>query len=426
MSLGLNFSGVHGIRSTHPVAINQRVKAKFASGQLVRVAVVGDSVQRNSGVADINTLPSNGTTGAGWLGALCHASGQMYQVAGGQTPGENMYQIATTQMDDVLAFNDDAKPDVLFFLPSLNALGTIDGYDLTSYGDEAEGREIVNGYIDTVFSKAYSNGIAVITADGWPNNTIATDSTKRTNFTALYNMMGEAAVRNQALTHLNLVGGSEYCTSTAAFLSTAWSGDGVHLDGHGHRSFAIEAYRQMQEVIPMRPYYTIPGLDDSGTSFMVASFTPTSGTPSGWSQNDSALTWQNPEAGDSNGDWNVVSATTDSETIIFNNSVTFPAGDYMLICVEAKSDIGSEEISNVPYFNVRLTNVTGTHNLYNIPATNQFGERGWMARHIWKVEDSNNSVGIWFYVKGGPWIADVKWRFRVYNLSDLGINPYTT
>lgn len=409
--------------------INSRVRSKFASGALIKTAFIGDSVMRNASVTEVNTLPHYGRAGNLFPGALCGATGQMYQVKSGQTPGQNLYQFYTTQMDTVLDYGN-CKPDVLFFAPSLNDIDTSpgDGVDYTSWGDSATKRATVRSWIEGIFDRAHGAGIAVITMDGWPSTTLGSDTNFKSNMQAMYDIMGDVARRKGALAHVSVLGSGKFSNPDGTW-RTGYnpSGDGVHLTSFDARNIAVDVYNQLTQQLTMKPYYPMPLIDDgNGTGLLAAQFAnSTPGVASGWTQNDAALTWTS-RVDDVYGTdyWNAITATSDSETIIYKNGVSCAAGDQILVCIDTRSNTSLSSNTNVPYIWFRNNGSAQESQIMFAWGDDAFGAtgRGWLYRHVFTAQES--TLNLWAYIKGGAFTSNFQWRFKAINLTNIGIDAY--
>lgn len=415
--------------STDPTIINSRARSKFASGALIKTAFIGDSVMRNASVNEVNVLPNYGRAGNGFCGTLCGATGQMYQVKSGQTPGQNLYQIYTSQMDTVLNYGT-CRPDVLFFAPSLNDIDVSpgDGVDYTSWGDSATKRATVRSWIEGVFDRAHAAGIAVITMDGWPSTTLGSDTNFKSNMQAMYDIMGDVARRKGALAHVSVLGSGKFSNNNGTW-RTGYnpSGDGVHLTNFDARNIAVDVYNQLAQQLTMRPYYPMPLIDDGNGAglleMQIAKSSP--GVPTGWTENNAHLTWAS-RVDDVYGTdyWNAISATSSSETIIYKNGVSCNAGDKILICIDTRSNTSLSSNTNVPYMWFRNNGSSQESQIMFAWGDDAFGAtgRGWLYRHVFTAQEA--TLNLWTYIKGGAFTSNFQWRFKAINLSNIGIDAY--
>lgn len=426
----LSWSGGFSWSKPDVEKINSKVRNKLASGALIKIAFIGDSVMRNASVYEVNVLPNYGRAGNLFPGALCGATGQMYQVKSGQTPGQNLYQIYTTQMDTVLDYGD-CKPDIIFFAPSLNDIDTSpgDGVDYTVWGDSATKRATVRSWIEGVYDRAHAKGIAVISMDGWPSNSLPSDSNFRTNTQALYDIMADVARKKGALAHVSILGCGKFSNPDGSW-RTGYnpSGDGVHLTNFDARNIAVEVFNQLSQQLTMKPYYPLPLVDDGAGDALYAAqlANSTPGVASGWTQNDAALTWTS-RVDDIYGTdyWNAITATADSETIIYKNSVACTAGDRILICIDTRSNTSLSTNANVPYIWFRNNGSSQESQIMFAWGDDAFGAtgRGWLYRHVFTAQEA--SMNLWAYIKGGAFTSNFQWRFKAINLTKIGIDPYS-
>lgn len=411
----------NGIATNDAVYINETLRQRFNSGWFVRFSGIDDSKPRNAANSDVDGFPEEGLYGydANFYAYWASACGNMLQVNTGQTTGETIFDYQD-QLDQILA--DPVKPHFIFLGGSLNNPGTVGGLDYTSWGDSATERTNIYNELASIIDQIHANGIGVIPILGWPNDTIATDANKRTNYVALTDIMRSLALRKKCFTTVDM--GVPALMDGTNYRDTSHDADGVHLTDAGARAFSLEAYNQVKAAVGIQPYYTPGFVDDSNAPYIVSTMPAgASVVPSGWSANDANLTFGAAVSDEyAHEDWINITAGADVETILFKNGVTTNVanGDKLGMIAQVRGD-GAAEVS------FWFGGGTNSHEIRDVTGVDRFNSRGELVRHVWQFDDTNNSIDLRVYVQpatGSSWSGSLQFTYRVVNFTQMGLDPY--